>query len=69
MDEIIVFVIASLVGVSMVLKPDFVLFRPSRKGNWLANLLGEKNWLMFIRIFGAIIAVFSAITVYGSIIN
>ncbi len=58
-NETVVFVIGIVVGLLMLVYPTFALFRPSRKGQWLYNMIGEKNWNVFIRVLGALLAGFS----------
>ena len=67
MNENIIFAFAILVGISMVLKPNFVLFRPSRKGQFIAKLIGENNWPYLIQIFGTLLAIISAFVLYNSL--
>ncbi|MCL7475427.1 MAG: hypothetical protein SCH39_05135 [Methanosarcinales archaeon] len=64
MSEIIPFAIGTVVGVFMVIKPNFVLFKPSRKGSWLAKLIGEDNWSFFVQVIGGIGAILSASFLY-----
>ena len=54
-NETIAYIIGIVVGLLMLAKPTFILFRPSRKGRWLYNLIGEKNWNIFIRAFGILL--------------
>lgn len=64
MNEIFAFVIGILVGVVMVVKPNFVLFRPSRRGKWIAKLIGENNWPQLIRIIGVLLVLSSGIFLF-----
>lgn len=64
MDEKIAFAFGMLFGVFMLIKPNFVLFRPTVKSRWLVNLIGEENWQYLIRIVGILLAVFSGIFLY-----
>ncbi len=53
------FIIVIIVGLLMAVYPNFVLFKPSRKGQWIYNLIGEKNWTLLIRAFGIMFAIIS----------
>ncbi len=49
------FIIGIVVGLLMGVYPNFVLFRPSRKGQWLYSILGDKKWTMMVRGFGILL--------------
>lgn len=68
-ETTIVFTISALVGVSMILKPDFVLFKPVRYGRLIAGMIGENNWLVFIRMVGILLAAFSIFFLIVDYIN
>lgn len=60
-QETIAFIVALILGVIMIIHPTFVLFKPSRRGKWLHNMIGDKNWTTFIRVFGAVLSIASII--------
>lgn len=66
-NETVAFMIGIVVGLLMLAYPTFILFRPSRKGRWVYNLIGEKNWNIFIRAFGILLAGFSGFFVASAL--
>ena len=62
-NETVVFTIGIVVGLIMLVYPTFTLFRPSRKGQWLYNLIGEKKWTLLIRAIGVLLAILSVFVI------